>query len=352
MSGLRRNSFEQSTAAAAHEPLVDRFMRRITDIRISLTRRCNFRCVYCHDEGLGPVLPARNVDPLEMTTSHVLKLVEVAASFGVQSVKFTGGEPLLRPDLAEIVRGSRREIPRVSLTTNGSLLQHRAVELAQAGLERVNISLDTIDPEAFRAIRKGGLAAVLRGIDACLSAGIRPVKLNMVVFSKTLPFIDEMLRFCAEKAGLKLQLIQFMPELAGLKEWMVDIDAVKRDLAQRASSVEVRTMHRRRIYKIGGAEVEVVDPVYNREFCDHCQRLRVTEKGELKGCLNRDDDLVPTVGLDTEGLRAAFRTVVERRVPYYGVYVRDFPERLPDTGPPLRAAQPPPDNAQDLPQAL
>lgn len=352
MLSSHRDSFDQSTAARVHEPLVDRFMRRVTDLRISLTRRCNFRCVYCHDEGLGPVLPARQQDPEEMDTRHVLRLVEAAAGFGIQSVKFTGGEPLLRQDLAEIVRGSRREIPRVSLTTNGSLLQHRAAELADAGLERVNISLDTVDPEAFRAIRKGGLAAVLRGIDACLAAGIRPVKLNMVVFSKTLPFVDEMLRFCSEKQGLKLQLIQFMPELAGLKEWMVDIDAVKRDLAARASSVEVRPMHRRRIYLIGGAEVEVVDPVYNREFCDHCQRLRVTEKGELKGCLNRDDDLIPTLGLDAAGLRAAFRSVVAHRVPYYGVYVRDFPDRFPAEGPALKPAQPPPESAQDLPRAL
>ncbi len=331
MSALPLRAPENPPAAVPEPQLVDRFARAISDLRISLTRRCNFRCVYCHDEGLGPVLPARSLAPDEMSAAHVLRLVEVAAGFGISSVKYTGGEPLLRPDLAEIIAGTRARIPRVSLTTNGSLLRHQAADLAAAGLERVNISLDSLDPEAFRAIRKGGLAAVLEGIDACLAVGIAPVKLNMVVFTKTLPFVDDLLAFCRGRAGLKLQLIQFMPELAGMQSWMVDIDALKRDLAARADRIEVRRMHRRRIYFVAGAEVEVVDPVYNREFCDHCQRLRVTEKGELKGCLNRDDDLVPTVGLDDEGLRAAFRTVVARRVPYYGVYVRDFPERPSDS---------------------
>jgi cyclic pyranopterin phosphate synthase len=157
--------------------------------------------------------------------------------------------------------------------------------------------------------------------------GLTPVKLNMVVFRPTLAHIPEMIRFVSRNPGLRLQLIQFMPELVGPKDWSVDIDEVKAWLEQRADRVLVREMHHRRIYEFGGAEVELVDPVFNREFCMNCHRIRVTHRGELKGCLNRDDDLIATRGLDDRELRDAFRRVVAQRVPYYGGYVRDFPER-------------------------
>jgi GTP 3',8-cyclase len=215
----------------------------------------------------------------------------------------------------------------VSLTTNGSMLATRAEALRNAGLKRVNVSIDSLDPAAFRAIRHGSLPPVLRGIEQALQVGLTPVKLNMVVFRPTLPHIPEMIRFVSRNAGLRLQLIQFMPELVGPKDWSVDIDGVKRWLESRADRVLVREMHHRRIYQFGGAEVELVDPVYNREFCMNCHRIRITHQGELKGCLNRNDDLVPTRGLDDQGLRDAFRSVVAQRVPYYGGYVRDYPAR-------------------------
>ncbi|HTT46016.1 MAG TPA: hypothetical protein VMH38_08430, partial [Thermoplasmata archaeon] len=125
--------------------------------------------------------------------------------------------------------------------------------------------------------------------------------------------------------GLKLQLIQFMPELVDHRQWLVDMRGVKQWLEQHASHVYVREMHHRKVYVIRGAEVEVVDPVYNREFCSHCHRIRVTHRGELKGCLNRNDDLIPTRGLDDAALREAFRQVITQRVPYYGGFVKDVP---------------------------
>src|SRR5438309_10791648 len=136
----------------------------------------------------------------------------------------------------------------------------------------------------------------------------------MVVFKHTLAHIPEMIDFISDGDGLKLQLIQFMPELVGQQEWMVDIDSLKKWLEVRADRVLVREMHHRRIYLFNGAEVEVVDPVYNAEFCMNCHRIRVTHDGQLKGCLNRSDDLIPTRGLDGDGLREAFRRVVANRV--------------------------------------
>ncbi len=315
--------------------LVDAFGREVTDIRISVTKRCNFGCLYCHDEGLGPVLRPRMPHDEEMTVDEVERIVRVAREFDIRSVKFTGGEPLVRQDMEQIVDRTVRQIDDVSMTTNGSMLAHRAEALRDAGLKRVNVSIDSLDPAAFQDIRKGDLRPVLQGIQEALRVGLKPVKLNMVVFERTLPFIPAMIDFIGHGDGLKLQLIQFMPELVDHVQWMVDIDAVKKWLEARADEVLVREMHHRRIYLFNGAEVEVVDPVYNGEFCMNCHRIRVTHKGELKGCLNRNDDLIPTRDLDLEGLREAFRQVVARRVPYYGAYVKEFPRRRPDQAQPI-----------------
>jgi GTP 3',8-cyclase len=307
--------------------LVDDFGRSVTDIRISVTKRCNFGCVYCHDEGLGPIARPRAPHVEEMSPAEVERIVRVAREFDIHSVKFTGGEPLVRADMEEIVDRTVRHVEDVSLTTNGSMLAARAEPLRNAGLKRVNVSVDSLDPTAFREIRGGSLAPVLRGIEQALRVGLKPVKLNLVVFRPTLPHIPEMIRFVSRNDGLRLQLIQFMPELVGPKDWAVDIDGVKQWLERRADKVLVREMHHRRIYQFGGAEVELVDPVYNQEFCMNCHRIRVTHTGELKGCLNRNDDLIPTRGLDDRALREAFRTVVARRVPYYGGFVREYPAR-------------------------
>jgi cyclic pyranopterin phosphate synthase len=322
--------------------LVDSVGREVTDVRVSVTKRCNFGCIYCHDEGLGPVARPRSPHADEMSPVEVERLVRVAREFEIRSVKFTGGEPLVRLDMEEIVSRTVRHVGDVSLTTNGSMLAARAEGLRNAGLKRINVSIDSLDAKAFRDIRQGSLAPVLRGIEQALRVGLKPVKLNMVVFRPTLPHIPEMIRFVSRNEGLRLQLIQFMPELVAPKDWAVDIDGVKRWLESRADSVLVREMHHRRIYQFGGAEVELVDPVYNREFCMNCHRIRITHQGELKGCLNRNDDLIPTRGLDDKQLRGAFRSVVARRIPYYGGYVRDFPTRNAGMSPLIQLDRPEP----------
>ena len=324
----------------AIDVLVDRYGRAVTDIRISVTKRCNFGCIYCHDEGLGPVARPRSPHAEEMSPTEVERIVRVAREFEIRSVKFTGGEPLVRADMEEIVDCTVRHVDDVSLTTNGSLLASRAEALRNAGLKRVNVSVDSLDPAAFREIRRGALAPVLRGIEKALHVGLKPVKLNLVVFRPTLPHIPEMIRFVSRNDGLKLQLIQFMPELVGPKDWSVDIDGVKHWLESRADRVLVREMHHRHIYQFGGAEVEVVDPVRNPEFCMNCHRIRVTHQGELKGCLNRNDDLIPTRGLDDREIREAFRRVVAERVPFYGAYVRDYVPRDPAMAPLIQIEPP------------
>ncbi len=232
--------------------LADAFGRTVTDIRVSVTKRCNFGCIYCHDEGLGPVLKPRMPHEDEMSVEEIERLLRIAREFGIRSVKFTGGEPLVRLDMEDIIDHAVRQIPDVSMTTNGSMLAKRAEGLRSAGLKRVNVSIDSLDPAAFREIRKGELAPVLRGIEEALRVGLKPVKLNMVVFKQTLPHIPAMIEHISHGDGLKLQLIQFMPELVGQQEWMVDIDSLKKWLELRADKVLVREMHHRRIYLFNG----------------------------------------------------------------------------------------------------
>ena len=317
--------------------LTDEFGREVTGVRVSLTDRCNFDCIYCHNEGLGDTRGPMDPQDDEMSTNDVVRFLEVAAEFDVDAVKFTGGEPMLRQDLEEIIRRTPDQM-EVSLTTNGTFLPGRAEDLVDAGLERVNVSQDALDPEDFAAVTKSGAYdKVLEGVDAALEAGLDPVKLNMVVFEHTAGYVPEMVDHVAENEGLQLQLIEYMPELTGKPEWNIDIQRVHDWLAEQAVEIEHREMHDRKRYWVGGSDaedvdeltpdspgigmVEIVDPVENAAFCANCHRVRVTHEGYLKGCLNRNDDLKPMGEMTKPEIREAFREVVANRVPYYGEYM-------------------------------
>ncbi|MBV0901958.1 GTP 3',8-cyclase MoaA [Haloarcula salina] len=333
--------------------LEDDFGREVTGVRVSLTDRCNFDCVYCHNEGLGDTRGPMEPQDDELSTDTVVAFLEVAAEFGVDSVKFTGGEPMLREDVEDIVRRAPDEM-EVSMTTNGTFLPGRADDLVDAGLERVNVSQDALDADAFAELtQSGAYDRVLEGVEAALDAGLAPVKLNMVVFEPTAGYVPKMVDHVAENPGLQLQLIEYMPELAGHPEWAIDIQRVHDWLEDRADRVEHREMHDRKRYWIhsesdadadeaahtgtslaasdGGVRtppvdarnsgmVEIVDPVGNADFCANCHRVRLTHDGYLKGCLNRNDDL-RDIGDDKSSMRAAFRETVDTRVPYYGEYL-------------------------------
>lgn len=298
--------------------LVDNFGRPLTDLRVSVTERCNFRCFYCHNEGQGnPILPAASAAPNEMTADEVVRIVQIANRLGVTRVKYTGGEPLVRQDLEDIVERTS-PLLETSVTTNGSMLEHRARDLADAGLSRINVSVDSLRPDEFEEIRGGQLAPVLRGVRAALEAGLQPVKLNLVLYKSTLQNLESLIDFVGTVPGLELQLIQFMPEMAFRQATGIDVQAVHERLSLMASHVEQREMHHRRRYQIRSAWVELVDPVGNADFCQHCHRVRVTADGKLKGCINVNGNLVPTRGLDDDGIRRAFEQIVSTRAPFYG----------------------------------
>jgi len=257
----------------------------------------------------------------EMSADDIVRFLEVAAEFDVDSVKFTGGEPMLRDDLEEIIRRTPDSM-EVSMTTNGTYLPGRAASLVDAGLERVNVSQDALDPEAFAEITKSGAyEKVMEGVEAALDAGLDPVKLNMVVFEHTAGYVEGMVDHVAENDGLQLQLIEYMPELTGKPEWNIDIQRVHDWLADLADEVEHREMQDRRRYWVNGGMVEIVDPVENPTFCANCHRVRVTHEGYLKGCLNRNDDLRSMGDMTKDEIRETFRETVANRVPYYGEYM-------------------------------
>lgn len=301
--------------------LEDSFGREVTGVRVSLTDRCNFDCVYCHNEGLGDTRGPMEPGDDEMSTGDVIRFLEVAREFDVGKVKFTGGEPMLREDLEEIIRRTPDGM-ETSLTTNGTFLPGRAEDLREAGLSRVNVSQDALDPKAFAEVtNSGAYDKVLEGVEAALDAGLDPVKLNMVVFEATAGYVPKMVEHVAENNGLQLQLIEYMPELTGNPEWAIDIQRVHDWLEEQADEVEIREMHGRRRYWVGEGMVEIVDPVENPSFCANCHRVRVTHEGFLKGCLNRNDDLRPMGEMTKPEIRTAFRETVANRVPYYGEYM-------------------------------
>jgi cyclic pyranopterin phosphate synthase len=289
--------------------LKDSYNRPVSNIRISLTPRCNLNCIYCHRE--GEVRPEA-----EMSRAEIAEILRVAAKFGIRSVKFTGGEPLLRKDIVEIVR-SVPEGMESSMTTNGTLLAQYAADLKAAGMKRVNVSIDSINRETYRKITgHDDLPRVLEGMQAALDAGLTPIKINMVVLEGINDHeIDDFLAYIRGNRNLVLQLIELMDFNAC--DHHTKLDGLESSLAARSKTIITRRMHHRKKYCLDGAEVEVVRPRHNSEFCAFCNRLRVTSDGKLKPCLLRTDNHIDIRGKSGEELEELFRKAVSLREPFY-----------------------------------
>lgn len=289
--------------------LKDTFDRPVSNIRISLTPRCNLKCIYCHREG--------EIKPdAEMSKEEIAEILRVAAKFGIRSVKFTGGEPLLRTDIVDIVRSVPPGMES-SMTTNGILLAKYARDLKAVGMKRVNVSLDSIRRETYARITgHDDLPRVLEGIQAAIDAGLTPVKINMVVLEGINDNeIDEFLAYIRGNRNLVLQLIELMD--FNSCDHHTKLDGLESSLAARSKTIITRRMHHRKKYCLDGAEVEVVRPLHNSEFCAFCNRLRVTSDGKLKPCLLRADNHVNIRGKQGEELEELFRKAVSLREPFY-----------------------------------
>lgn len=275
-------------------PLTDGFGRHITYLRISVTDRCDLRCRYCMSEAMT-FLPRAEV----LTLEEIARLADAFIARGVRKIRLTGGEPLIRrgvPDLARMIgRHLGSGLDELTLTTNGTQLDRQAEALAAAGMRRVNVSLDSRDPETFRHItRWGDVEKVLAGIAAAKAAGLR-VKINMVALKGLNEAeIEPMLRWCAAE-GHDLTLIETMP-LGAIDEDRVDrylpLDRVRERLASRFTLVPLaeRSGGPARYHHVAelDAKIGFITPL-TENFCEGCNRVRVTASGRLYMCLGHED---------------------------------------------------------------
>ncbi|PKU22358.1 GTP 3',8-cyclase MoaA [Telmatospirillum siberiense] len=285
---------KQGAAAADWTGLTDGFGRRIDYLRVSVTDRCNFRCVYCMAEDVT-FLPKRDV----LTLDEMDRLCSAFVGLGVRRLRLTGGEPLARRNVVGLIQGLSRHlrsgaVDEITLTTNGALLAEHARALKGAGVERVNVSLDTLNAETFRAItRRGDLGRVLGGIETALEEGLR-VKLNCVVMRGVNERDLEPLMLFAHGRGMDLTLIETMPiGVVGQdrSDFYLPLSVVAERLADRftldeTSERQAGPARYMRVRETGG-RLGFVTPM-SHGFCGDCNRVRVTCTGQLALCLGRD----------------------------------------------------------------
>ena len=275
-------------------PLEDSFGRQHTYLRISVTDRCNYRCVYCMpSEGLNWV-PREDI----LTYEEIGRIVKVMADMGIQKVRISGGEPTLRSDLITLVEHIRRVpgIRDIAMTTNGHTLAKLAPDLARAGLNRINVSIDAMDPDLFRRLTRGGsLDRVLEGITAARQAGITPIKLNAVILEgenedQVGPLID----YAAEHAeDTELRFIEYMP-FEQRRFQTVKAARLRARLSERftleplGSGGPLAGPAQRVRLKETGLKVGFISPL-SEHFCATCNRLRLMANGHLRTCLAHEN---------------------------------------------------------------
>ena len=328
------------SSSLTEAPLVDGFGRKHNNLRISVTDRCNIRCVYCMPETVE-FLPRQSL----LSYEEIARVVRVAATLGIDKVRLTGGEPLVRRDLPELVR-SIVQVPGivdVGLTTNGILLAPVADALYEAGLRRINVSLDTLDPTRFFELtRRTGLEQVIEGILAAKAAGFDPVKVNAVAIKGvTEADVVPLARFAREHA-LEMRFIEYMPLDAGnhweRKKVLYAQEIIDRIQTEVGAMVPVANHDPRSPsldyqYVDGLGRVGLIASV-SRPFCAGCNRLRLTADGHLRNCLFslEETDLRPALrggGTDLE-IAKAFRECVAAKWEGHEINTARFikPERL------------------------
>lgn len=306
-------------------PLLDKFGRTISDLRISITDRCNYRCVYCRTGNDGAQFP-------DLKLEDYLRMVRVLVSLGIEKVRITGGEPLLRRGVAEFVRdlsrlrtSSDRELD-LAITTNGHLLEDMAQPLKDAGLHRITVSMDAVDPEKFARITRvsNGFERVLAGVRAARRVGLDPVKVNCVLlrgFNE-----DQIVEFAkfSRDEGVIVRFIEFMP-LEEDRVWSPQIVVTLDEIVQTLSAWKplrelpannISETARRYTFDDGVGEIGIIAPV-SHPFCGHCSRIRITSDGKIRTCLFSlfDHDLYAEMlrGVTDEEMADYIRSVVEKK---------------------------------------
>jgi cyclic pyranopterin phosphate synthase len=315
----------QNVAAGKAERLIDKHGRAITDLRISVTDRCNYKCVYCRTGNEGAVYA-------ELLIADYLRMARVFVGLGIEKVRLTGGEPLLRRGLTDLIRelGKLRTLDGgaldLALTTNGHLLEEMAERLRDAGLSRITVSMDAVDAEKFVRITRvpGSYERVLRGVRAAKAAGLAPVKVNCVLlrgFNEDQ--IVEFARFSREE-GVIVRFIEFMPLEEGRLWTLASVVSMKeivealgtfRPVVRMAPNAASETAVRY-TFDDGVGEIGIIAPV-TQAFCGACSRVRLTSDGKIRTCLfsQSDHDLYGVMqrGGSDEDLEQFIRRTVEQK---------------------------------------
>ena len=315
--------------------LTDKFGRAITDLRISVTDRCNYRCVYCRTGNNGALYG-------DLPFADYLRMARIFARLGIKKIRITGGEPLLRNGLVNFVRelSQLRDVDgdalELALTTNGHLLAEVAHQLKDAGLHRVTVSMDAVDPDRFARITRvpTGFDNVLAGIRSARRAGLWPVKVNCVLMrgfneDQIIPF-----GMFAREEGVIVRFIEFMPlgeDRVWVPETVVTLDEIVHRMAEYRPLVEIphgrSETARRYRFDDGLGEIGIIAPV-SHPFCGHCSRIRVTSDGKIRTCLFSvwDHDLHELMrrGCSDDELAKFIHGVVERKEQRHHIGEPDF----------------------------
>ncbi len=304
--------------------LIDRFGRPVDRLRVSLTMRCNHSCVFCHREGIG-AKGGRG----ELGWRDWAFVARVASRLGIRYVKLTGGEPLVRDDIVDVVAGMAEHLDEVSMVTNASLLKSLASKLAEAGLSRVNISLHSLRHDVFKSITGGSLKHVLEGLKAALDAGLR-VKINYLVLKHNAGEFKDIIAYAA-RIGADVNVIELIPLGTAVPKYEAmhaPLDRVEEWLSRRAVKFWESSFQGRPTYELPeGIRVYLIKGFGNPSLCARCSRLRMTPDGLIQTCIYRPDQIVDArdviVERDAEGLTRALARATMLREPYFMKHQRN-----------------------------
>jgi GTP 3',8-cyclase len=325
-----------SSAVRPDSGLRDRYGRRIHDLRVSITDRCNYRCVYCRTGEHGAQYP-------ELTVDEYLRLITLFVGLGITKVRLTGGEPLLRRGVVELVsRLARLRTPGgqpldLAMTTNGHLLDSLALPLKEAGLSRITVSMDAVEPHVFERITRieGSFQAVLAGIRAARAAGLTPLKINCVLLRGFNDDQIEAFAHFARQEDVVVRFIEFMPLEEG-RLWSPEIVVPLKEIIERIGGIlplrelpvrEASETARRYAFLDGHGEIGIIAPV-TQAFCGACSRIRLTSDGKIRTCLfsQVEHDLYGRLraGLDDDQLRAYIVRTVQLKEARHHIGEPDF----------------------------
>ena len=301
--------------------LIDPFGRRVEYLRLSVTDRCDFRCFYCIPKGFKEFTESDN----KLTLEEIVRLIRIFSELGVDKVRLTGGEPLVRQDIVEMVSqiGALPGISDLSMSTNASQLAKHAKGLKMAGIGRINVSLDTLKPELFNEITQGDLDKVLAGLMAAKEAGLHPIKINMVVMKdRNLDEVGDMVDFCLQHR-FTLRFIETMPVGASgqkARDSYISLGEVRKRLEERFEfePSKMKGAGPAKYLRVKGKRLKIgfITPM-SQHFCETCNRVRLSSEGTLYLCLGQQDrlELRPLLrqGMEDEGLKAAVMEAISRK---------------------------------------